>query len=216
MHRRQEPTVTPPPEITLHGEGPNDRIAIFIEQSRDHAEAYLPGMGPAWHTTDVTPDGALEYLLQLIHRHQPTIPSPAAPVAVSLVTVQPGTAHLHPAMVEQAPSGVMVLFLGRLLPGDEVPPNTHRLGPNDPILEDAPHGGIFLVPPVTEGLDDDGRYPEDAVVIHAQPGEGHRLLRHGNPIVLKHPMRLVRIEHGPWGEPRHITHPVIWPNHQAP
>jgi hypothetical protein len=38
-----------------------------MEQDRDHAEAYLPGMGRAQHITHVTPDGALKYLLQLLH-----------------------------------------------------------------------------------------------------------------------------------------------------
>jgi hypothetical protein len=68
-----------------------------MEQYRDHTEAYLPGMGHAWHIIDVTPDGALEYLVQRIQRHHPAIPSRTAPVAVSLVTVHPGAADLHPA-----------------------------------------------------------------------------------------------------------------------
>lgn len=210
VHRRRETAVTPSPALAtpVRNPEPKDRIAVVMEQYRDHAEAYLPGMGRAWHTTDVTPDGALDYLLQLVHRHQPAIPSRTTPVAVSLVTVHPGAADLHPAAVERAPAGVMVLFLGRLLPGDVVPPDVHHLRPGDPIPDDAPHGRVFLVPPVTEGLDDEGRCPPDAVVLRAQPGEGHRLLHHAGPVVVKFPARLVRIEHGPWGEPRHIGHPV--------
>ncbi len=202
IHQRRETTITPSLEVT-HPKRSDNRIAVIIEQGRDHAEAYLPGMGPAWHTTDVTPDQALEYLLQLIHRHQPTIPSSTAPVAVSLVTVHPDTANLHPATVERAPSGVMVLFLGRLLPSEEVPMDAHHLRPGDPIPDDAPRGRQFLVPPLTEGLDDEGNCPSNAVILRSQPGQGHRLLHHAGPVVLKYPERLVRIEHGPWGEPRH-------------
>jgi hypothetical protein len=73
----------------------------------------------------------------------------------------------------------MVLFLGRLLPGE-------------------------AVPPVTDGLDEEGRCPPDAVVLRAQPGECHRQLHHAGPVVATLPARLIRIEHGPWGEPQHI------------
>ena len=210
VHRRRETSVTPSPELAtpVRNQEPDDRIAVVMEQYRDHAEAYLPGMGRAWHITDVTPDGALEYLLQLLHRHQPAIPSQAAPVAMSLVTVHPDTADLHPATVERAPAGAMVLFLGRLFPGEEVPPDAHRLRPGDLIPDDAPHGRVFLVPPVTEGLDEEGRCPPDAVVLRSQPGEGQRLLYHAGPVVSTFPARLIRIEHGPWGEPRHIGTPV--------
>lgn len=127
---------------------------------------------------------------------------------MSLVTVHPDTADLHPATVERAPAGVMVLFLGRLLPGEAVPTDTHRLRPSDPIPDDAPHGRAFLVPPVTEGLDEEGHCPPDAVVLCAQPGESHRLLHHAGPVVSAFPAHLVRIEHGNWGELRHIRTPV--------
>lgn len=188
--------------------GPEDRFAVVVEQYRDHAEAYLPGMGDAWHTSDVTPDKALEYLLQLIHRHRLAIPSRMAPVAVSLLTVHPNATNLHPATVEQAPAGVMVLFWGRLLPGEEVPPNVHHLPQGKPIPDDAPRGHVFLVPPITEGLDHGRHCPTAAVVIRAHLGEDHHILHHQGPVVVKFPARLVRSEYGPWGEPRHDEHPV--------
>lgn len=206
VNRHRVTSVTPPREIT-RDQGSDDRIAVIIEQGRDHAEAYLPGMGPTWHTTDAAPDEALEYLLQLIRRLKPNIPSGTAPVAVSLVTVHPDTADLHPAAVERAPAGVMVLFSGRLLPDEEVPPDAHYLPQGDPIPDDVPRGRVFLVPPVTEGLDDEGRCPPDAVVLRVQPGEDRHILHHAGPVVLKFPARLVRFEHGPWGSPG-TKHPV--------
>lgn len=210
VYRRCETVLTPSPELgtPIRNQEPDDRIAVVMEQYRDHTEAYLPGMGRAWHTTDLTPDGALEYLLQLIHRHHPVIPSRTAPVAVSLVTVHPDTADLHPATVERALGGVMVLFLGCLFPGEEIPQDAHRLRPGAPIPDDAPHGRVFLVPPITEGLDDEGRCPPDAVVLHTQPGASHRLLGHAGYVVSTCPARLVRIEYEPWGRPRYIERPV--------
>ncbi|NMP23448.1 hypothetical protein [Sulfobacillus harzensis] len=210
IHRERPTSATPPPEPAAHGPDtqPDHRIAVLMEQYRDHAEAYLPGMGRAWHTTDVTPDGALEYLLQLVRRHHPVIPNGIAPVAVSLVTVHPDTADLHPAMVEYAPAGAMVLFSGRLLPAKVPPPQVHRLRPGDRIPDGAPRGRVFLVPPTIDGLDHEGRCPPDAVVLHAQPGEDHCILHHTGRVVLKFPARLVRIGHGPWGEARHEVHPV--------
>lgn len=199
IHRGRETSVTSPRGIGVRNQNSDDGIAVIIEQSRDHAEAYLPGMGPAWHTTDVTPDGALEYLLQLARR-VPAIPNGTAPIAVSLVTVHPDTVDLHPATVEQAPVGVMVLFSGRLLPREEAPLDAQDLPQGTPIPDNALPGRVFLVPPATDGLDDEGRYPPDAVVLQAQPGEDHRLLHHRGPVVLKFPARLVRIEYGIWGE----------------
>jgi hypothetical protein len=69
VHRRRETSVTPSPEHATPVRNPesDDRIAVVMEQDRDHAEAYLPGMGRAQHITHVTPDGALKYLLQLLH-----------------------------------------------------------------------------------------------------------------------------------------------------
>lgn len=210
VHRRGETLLTPSaePGFPIRNQEPDDRIAVILEQYRDHAEAYLPGMGSAWHITDLTPDGALEYLLHLIHGHHPVIPSRKAPVAVSLVTVHPDTANLHPAMVERTRGGVMALFFGRLFPGEEVPREAHRLRPGNPIPDGAPHGCVFLVPPVTEGLDNEGHCPPDAVVLQAQPGEDYRLLHHAGPVISTFPARLVRIEHGPWGELRHLERPV--------
>lgn len=189
-------------------QGPDNRVAVVIEQYRDHAEAYLPGMGPQWHTTDATPDGALEYLLQLIHRHKPVIPGPTAPMAVSLVTVHPDTANLHPAMVERAPRGVMVLLSGSVLPAEDPPPDAYQLQPGDPIPDDAPKGRVFLVPPTTDGLDDEGICPPDAVVLCTHSGEAHRVLCHTGGVVLKFPARVVRIESGRWGEQIQQENPV--------
>lgn len=207
IHRRRETSVTSPRGIHAWNQTLDDGIVVIIEQSRTHAEAYLPGMGRAWHTTDVTPDGALEYLLQLVRR-LPATPSRTAPIAVSLVTVHPDTVDLHPATVERAPVGVMVLFSGRLLPGEEAPIDTQHLPQGAPIPDNAARGRAFLVPPATDGLDNEGRCPPNAVVLNIQPGEDHRVLHHTGPVVLKFPAHLVRIEYGPWGEFQHEGHPV--------
>jgi len=186
---------------------PDPVIAVVIEQYRDHAEAYLPGMGPGWHTNDVTPDGALEFLAQLIGRYRPIVPVPGL-VAVSLVTMNLNAVGLHPATVERAPTGVLVLFSGHLMSGEV--PNTlvHRLEPGELVPADAPPGTVFLQPPLTEGWEDEGQIPHEAVVIRAQPGQDHRVLAHAGPVVLQIPELLVRVQHGRWGEPRHEVSPV--------
>lgn len=207
---RVRQAVDPFPQFKPRGGKPesDDRIAVVMEQYRDHTEAYLPDLDRTWHTTDITPDGALESLMQLIQQQHPAIPSPTAPIAVSLVTVHPNATTVHPATVERAPRGAMVLFLGRLLPGEAVPPEAQRLRPGDPIPDHAPPGQVFLVPPMTEGLDDEGRCPPDAVVLHTQPGEHYRVLHHAGPVISMMPARLVRMEPSLWGQARHIEVPV--------
>lgn len=181
---------------------------MVIEQYRDHAEAYLPGMGPEWHTSDVTPDAALDYLLQLIKRHQPNVRGVNAPMAVSLVTVHPDATDFHPATVEHLPRGAMVLFEGRLVAAEEPPEDAERLASVDSIPGDAPQGRVYLVPPRVEGCVDADSLPPADTVIHAQPGEGFRVLPHAGPMVVKFPAQLIRVNWGPWGEPRHDGSPV--------
>lgn len=184
------------------------RVAVVMEQYRDHTEAYLPGMGPEWHTSGVTPDAALDYLLQLIQRHQPHVPGVNAPMAVSLVTVHPNATDLHPATVEHLPRGAMVLFEGRLLAAEESPEDAECLASVDSIPDDAPQGRVYLVPPHVQGLVDADSMRTAETVIRAQTGEGFRILPEAGPVVVKFPARLIRVNWGPWGEPRHDGSPV--------
>lgn len=188
---------------------PQNRLAMVVEQYRDHTEAYLPGMGTAWHTTDVTPDGAVEYLTQLIRRYHPVIASRTSPIAVSLVTVRPSAVDLHPAWVERAPAGTMVLFLGTIVPPEPPPADAVQLAPGDPVPEDPPYGRQFLVPPSAEGLDAQGHGPREAVVIHLPPGTTHQVLWHAGPAVIRHPARLVRVIEGNWVKVQHEEHPIL-------
>jgi hypothetical protein len=187
---------------------PNDSLAVIVEQYRDHGEAYLPGGDPDWHSIEVTPDRALEFLVQWLRQEGVTGPGRTSPVGVSLVTINPETRHLNPAVVERAPLGVQVLFSGHVRPSERPAATAKRLQPGEAIPSNAVPGDEFIQPSVTQGAEEPEDFPGDAVVIRMQPGEDHRVLGHAGPVIEQFPARLIRVQQGVWDEARHQVYPV--------
>lgn len=158
----------------------NEEIAVIIEQYADHSEARLPGMGPQWHAIGATPDEAIEQLMERLRSHQIRMSSSAAPIAVSLLTVQPEASNLRPPTVVYSPEGVMALFYGDLDPIEPPPPEAAWLKPGERLPEDAPDGSEFVTAHRTPP------FHPDRVVIRSHHG-GYRLLHHTGGSVLLSP-----------------------------
>lgn len=149
----------------------SQEIAVIIEQYTDHTEVRLPGLGPDWRVVGSTPEAALGQLMGRIRNQSPPTTSDAAPIAVSLLALDPLSPDLSPPTVIYAPHEVVALFYGDLNPVQAPPSEAIWLKPGQHIPEDSPDGSMFVMPHRTVP------FHPDHVVIRSHQGP-YRLLHH--------------------------------------